>query len=219
MTKFLLDQGSEEPSKRWRDSKVILFLIFALVFGGSTLAANFSINDGNNNTVEFGQGVFRVKACDGFISIALYPTAATYNGLSRVQSVELLGLNPVQCAGSVLRFQFYGSSGNRLPLYRGTVASTPESGTSTTRVDTATALIVYDTATAWNPSTTTYNNYASRALTIINEAGFNVGYYDDYLRLSYNRSTGGYKIFLVEPLCLMSDVYNITVESGPLPTS
>lgn len=216
MNQFFFDE--EPPQRRglWSEPKFLFALIFALIFGGSTLAANFSINGGNGEGIEFGQGVFRVAACDGFLSVALYPTPANYNGLSRVQSVELLGLNPEKCAGKVLRFKFYGSTGNLLDLYVGTVAPTPGSGTSTPAVDSATTLTVFDTSTAWNSNTTSYSTYASKALTLINEAGFNIGYFDDYLALSYNKKTGGYKIYLFQPLCLMSDVYDITVESAPL---
>lgn len=216
MTPLFLDD--ENPRRRGflSDPKLFFALIFALIFGGSTLAANFSINGNSGQGIEFGQGVFRISACDGFISIALFPTAATYNGLSRVQTVELLGLNPDKCSGKLLRFKFYGSSGNVLNLYTGTIESTPGSGSSTSTVGAATTLTIYDTSTAWNQNTTTYSNYAAKALTLINQAGFNVGYSDDYLSLTYNKRTGGYKIFLSEPLCLMSDVYDISVESAPL---
>ena len=216
MTALLLDEEYSEPRSIWRSPKFFFALIFSLVLGGTTLAANFSLNSGDNRGIEFGQGVFRVAACDGFLSIALYPTAANYGGLSRVQAVELVGLNPEQCAGKVLRFKFYGNSVNVLDLYRGTVAAEPGSGTSTPAVDTATTLTVYDTATAWDQGTTTYSNYAAKALTLINQAGFNIGYSDEYISITYNKRTGGYKIFLNEPLCLMSDVYDITIESAPL---
>jgi hypothetical protein len=216
MTQLFLDEESPRRRGLWSDPKLFFALIASLILGGSTLAANFSINSGSGQGIEFGQGVFRVSACDGFISIALFPTPATYNGLSRVQTVELLGLNPEKCTGKLLRFKFYGSSGNVLNLYRGTIESTPGSNTSTTTVGSATTLTVYDSATAWNQNTTTYSNYAARALTLINQAGLNVGYSDDYLSITYNKRTGGYKINLFEPLCLMSEVYDISVESAPL---
>lgn len=214
MTEFLLDDDRSERRGFWTNPKFFFLLILALVTGGTTVATTISLNSNTNQGIEFSQGVFRVAACDGFISVDLYPTAATYNGLSRVQTVELLGLNPEKCAGRLLRLKFYGSSGNVLDLYRGTVESPPSSGTSTPTVDTATTLTLYDTSTAFNANTTTYANYASKALTLINEAGFNIGYSDDYLSLTYNKRTGGYKIYLNEPLCLMSDVYDISIETA-----
>ena len=90
MSNFLLDGEEQEEtpdSERggWhRNPKIIFVLAAALIFGATTLASNFSISGGR---IEYGQGLFRVKACDSWISVGLYPTAATYNGLSRVQSV------------------------------------------------------------------------------------------------------------------------------------
>jgi hypothetical protein len=216
MTEYLLDDESPEHRPFWSKPKFIFILILALVTGGTTIATRISLNSNSSQGIEFGQGLFRVAACDGFLSIALYPTPANYNGLSRVQAVELVGLNPEQCAGKLLRLKFFGSSGNLLNLYVGTVAAQPGSGTSSPAVDSATTLTVYDTSTAWNQVTTTYANYAAKALTLINQAGFNIGYNDDYLSITYNKKTGGYKIFLNEPLCLMSDVYDITIESATL---
>ena len=212
MTPLLLEE--ERPPSRgfWSNPKFILLLIVALISGGSTLATRFSLN--SEQRIEFGQGVFRIAACDGFVSVALYPTPANYNGLSRVQTVELVGLDPEKCSGRLLRLKFFGQSGNLLDFYRGTVAPAPSSNSSTPTVDTATTLTVYDTSTAWNQVTTTYSNYASKALSLINEAGFNVGTGDDYISLTYNKKSGAYKIYLFEPLCLMSDVYDITIESA-----
>jgi hypothetical protein len=219
MTRFLLDNEAQDApfdssEGGWfRNPKIIFALVATLIFAGSTFAGQLIIRSGG---IEYGQGLFKVRACDTWISIGLYPTPANYDGLSRVQAVELVGLNPEKCAGKLLRLKFYGNSGNLLNLYVGTVAAEPSSGTSTPAVDSATTLTVYDTSTAWNQATTTYANYAAKALTLINQAGFNIGYYDDYLSITYNKKTGGYKIFLNEPLCLMSDVYDITIESAPL---
>ena len=213
MTPLLMEDETAESRGFWRNPKFLLLLIIVLLFGGKTLATRISLN-GSGGSIEFGQGLYRVAACDGFISVALYPTPANYNGLSRVQTVELVGLNPEMCSGRILRLKFFGQSGNVLYLYRGTVAPAPSSNSSTATVDSATTLTVYDTSTAWNQVTTTYSNYAARALSLINEAGFNVGTSDDYLSLTYNKKSGTYKIFLNEPLCLMSDIYDLTVESA-----
>jgi hypothetical protein len=216
MTQLLMEEERSDERVVWRSPMFFFALILVLVLGGTTIATRISLNSNSGQGIEFGQGLFRVAACDGFLSIALYPTPANYNGLSRVQAVELVGLNPEQCAGKLLRLKFFGNSGNLLNLYVGTVAAEPSSGTSTPAVDSATTLTVYDTSTVWNQATTTYANYAAKALTLINQAGFDIGYYDDYLSITYNKKTGGYKIFLNEPLCLMSDVYDITIESAPL---
>ena len=214
MSNFLLDGEEQEEtsdSERggWhRSPKLIFVLASALILGATTLASNFSISGGR---IEYGQGLFIVRACDSWISVGLYPTAATYDGLSRVQSVELIGLDPNACKGNLLRFKFYDSStATALPMYVGVVST--DTATATSETGTATILSVFDTSTAF--SSGTYANYARRALTLVNQAGVNVGYGDDYLAISYLASTGSWKINMFQPLCPMGSVYRITVESA-----
>jgi hypothetical protein len=214
VSNFLLDGEEQEEtpdSERggWhRSPKLIFVLAAALVFGATTLASNFSISGGR---IEYGQGLFRVKACDSWISVGLYPTAATYNGLSRVQTVELIGLDPNACKGNLLRFQFYDSStATALPMYVGVVST--DTATATSETGTASILSVFDTSTAF--SSGTYKNYAQKALTLVNQAGVNIGYGDEYLSISYLASTGSWKIYMFQPLCPMGSVYRITVESA-----
>ena len=214
MSNFLLDGEEQEESldserAGWhRSPKLIFVLAAALIFGATTLASNFSISGGR---IEYGQGLFRVKACDSWISVGLYPTAATYSGLSRVQSVELIGLDPNACKGNLLRFQFYDSStATALPMYVGVVST--DTATATSETGTASILSVFDTTTAF--SSGTYANYARKALTLVNQAGVNIGYGDEYLSISYLASTGSWKINMFQPLCPMGSVYRITVESA-----
>ena len=214
MSNFLLDGEEQEEtsdSERggWhRSPKLIFVLASALILGATTLASNFSISGGR---IEYGQGLFIVRACDSWISVGLYPTAATYNGLSRVQSVELIGLDPNACKGNLLRFKFYDSStATALPMYVGVVST--DTATATSETGTATILSVFDTSTAF--SSGTYANYARKALTLVNQAGVNVGYGDDYLAISYLASAGSWKINMFQPLCPMGSVYRITVESA-----
>jgi hypothetical protein len=214
VSNFLLDGEEQEESldserAGWhRSPKLIFVLAAALIFGATTLASNFSISGGR---IEYGQGLFRVKACDSWISVGLYPTAATYNGLSRVQSVELIGLDPNACKGNLLRFQFYDSStATALPMYVGVVST--DTATATSETGTASILSVFDTTTAF--SSGTYANYARKALTLVNQAGVNIGYGDEYLSISYLASTGSWKINMFQPLCPMGSVYRITVESA-----
>jgi hypothetical protein len=215
MTNFILDEIEEASpgffSKLLKSPKAIFALSALIIFGGSTYASNLSIGGGR---IEYGQGQFTVKACDSWISIGLFPTATTENGLSKVQSIELVGLDPQKCAGKVIRFKFYDSStATALPMYTGVIGSDTTTGVITGG---ATTLGVLDTSTAWNSATTTYANYAMKALTIIDQVGANIGYYNDYLSISYNKSAGSWKIFMFQPLCFMNQVYRVTVESAPL---
>ena len=95
-------------------------------------------------------------------------------------------------------------------MYVGVIKT--DTTTATVETGTATILSVFDTSTAF--SSGTYANYARRALTLVNQAGVNVGYGDDYLAISYLASTGSWKINMFQPLCPMGSVYRITVESA-----
>jgi hypothetical protein len=53
---------------------------------------------------------------------------------------------------------------------------------------------------------------------LINGAGVNIGYRDDYHRIAYAASTGVYGVIFTTPLCLMEDVDKITIESATLPS-
>ena len=211
MSKFLLDKEAQDalfdsPEVRWfRNPKIIFGLVAALIIGGSTFAGEPFIRSGK---IEYGQGLFTVRACDSWISIGLYPTAAQYDGLSRVDAIELIGLDPIKCANRFLRFQFFdASSATPLPMYVGTTA-TAETGTATT-------ITVYDTRTAYSGvNATAYNTFARTALTLFNEAKVDVGFDDGYMRISYNRSTGSWKIAFTQPLASMPAISRITVESA-----
>jgi hypothetical protein len=218
MSKFLLDEEVQNapfdsPEGSWfRNPKIIFALVASLIFGGSTLAGNLSINSGK---IEYGQGLFTVRACDTWISIGLFPTAAQYDGLSRVDAMELVGLDPIKCANKFLRFQFFDSSSTTaLPMYVGVVRS--DTTTATAETGTATILTVFDTSTPYSGATAAaYTAFARRAITLVNEAKVNVGYDDGYLRISYNASTGTWKIAFTQPLATMPSVSRITVESAP----
>ena len=102
-----------------------------------------------------------------------------------------------------------------LAIFEGVTGT--DTATATTETGTVTSLTIYDTATVSYP-TTTYNYYAARALTLINGAGVNIGYRDDYHRIAYAASTGVYGVMFTTPLCLMEDVDKITIESATLPS-
>ena len=97
-------------------------------------------------------------------------------------------------------------------MYTGVIST--DTVTASATIGSATILSVYDTSTAF--SSGTYTNYARKALTLVNQAGVNISYGDDYLGISYLASTGSWKIKLIQPLCPMESVYRITVESASL---
>lgn len=192
--------------------RLVGIVLIALGVIGTTVAANISLSNGR---IEMGQGIYRIQACDQWIGIGLYPTAAIYSGKSRIQTVELVGLDPRLCKNVLFRIKMYKNTDlvNALPLFTG-VAST-DTTTATTTIGNVTQLSMYDTATVSYP-TSSYNSYAAKALTLVNQANVNVGYFDDYHRISYVSATGVYRIYLNQPLALMEDVDKVTIESASL---
>lgn len=201
-----------DSSKRPRRFLGIFLVAVGLV--ATTVAANLSLNNGR---IELGQGVYRITACDQWVGIGLNPTAATYGGKSRVASLDLIGLDPRLCKDVVFRIKMFKNTDPDTPLgiFEGVIGT--DTATATTETGTVTSLMIYDTATVSYP-TTTYNYYAARALTLINGAGVNIGYRDDYHRILYASATGVYGIIFYNPLALMEDVDRITIESSKLPT-
>jgi len=205
-------ESDKDVSKRPRRFLGILLVSIGLV--ATTVAANLSLNNGR---IEMGQGVYRITACDQWIGIGLNPTAATYGGKSRIASMDLIGLDPRLCKNVVFRIKMFKNTDLNTPLAIFEGVTGTDTATATTETGTVTSLTIYDTATVSYP-TTTYNYYAARALTLINGAGVNIGYRDDYHRIAYAASTGVYGVIFTTPLCLMEDVDKITIESATLPS-
>ena len=125
------DNNASAP-KAGKKLRVLLGIgALAAVTGiGSTLAANISLNGGNN--VEFGQGVVTTAACDGDITIAPSsifvnpspdpsaspaPTARFDLGTIALSDVDTTAQDPstddlVGCAGTTLTIKAYGESGS-----------------------------------------------------------------------------------------------------------
>jgi hypothetical protein len=208
--------GEEVPDQIESQSvfsrRIIGILLIALGLVGTTVAANISLSNGR---IEMGQGVYRITACDQWIGIGLYPTAAIYGGKSRVQTVELVGLDPRMCKNVIFRIKMFKNTDLNSPLALFVGTATTDTTTATATEGNVTQLSVYDTATVSYP-TTTYDNYARRALSLVNQANVNVGYNDGYHSISYVAATGVYRINLVQPLALMEDIDKITIESASL---
>lgn len=218
------DDPDSSNTARHRSKKQIFgiaFLIAALI--GSTVAAKITLSNGR---IEFGQGLYRIKACDQWVGIGLYPSAAVYGGLSKVKTVELVGLDPRLCKNVVFRIKFYKNTdlNNPLPLFYGVTGT--DTSTSSATLGNVTQISLYDTATVSYPSpVSSYNSYASKALTLIDMSGANITYGDAYHSITYYAATGTYRITFLEPnnnqtdlKCFYSDVDKITIESSNLPS-
>ncbi len=93
-----------------RSQKLVIgaaLVFFSLI--SSVVAATVTIN--TNNRVEFGQGLYRVAACDSFISVS-----AESNGTNMTQ-VIIDGFDIRNCPDTYIRLKFFGSGSAPLNLY------------------------------------------------------------------------------------------------------
>lgn len=91
-----------------------VFLLFASLIS-TVVAATVTINA--DNRVEFGQGLYRVGACDSFVDIK-----ARSNG-TNITQVIIDGLDIKSCPDTYIRIKFYGPGASPLNLYRETVTA------------------------------------------------------------------------------------------------
>jgi hypothetical protein len=203
---------SEIENNQSNSKKLLAIVFITLGLISSTVAANISIGNGR---IEMGQGLYQIKACDQWVAIGLFPTAAIYSGKSRVQTMELIGLDPRLCKNVIFRIKMFKKSSPSTPLPLFTGVTGTDTNTATMTTGNVTQVSLYDSATVTYP-TVSYNSYASKALTLVNMANANVGYDDTYHRISYYATAGTYRIYFVTPLCLMEDVDRITIESASL---
>ena len=211
MRKRPIGDADASSKRRFRPTVKIYIGIglLAYVALSTVLAQTISIN-GNIRT-EFGQGSFQVKVCDTFIGIQLTPSESTYSGtringdtytsMSRVEKIDILGLDTAHCAGRNLKIQLHSTdSVDPIPLFQ---------EDTTTSVSRLTLSIDSDK-----------NVSRSSAITLINSAGTNIGLSDSNQSISYASNISVYTIVFTSPLALMADVTGVTLEStinaGPL---
>jgi hypothetical protein len=175
-------------SKRW------IFLVSVLFLISSTFAININLND--NNRIEFGQGVYQIKACDQFISLEFKSTRSV-NGFSRVGNVIFKGLDIDKCKGTAMRLRLF-KTGDPKELNLYTNATTTETGT-------AVIMVISKTAT---PTT------AADDVTLVNHLGVNIEYGDNMQSVDYDPANGNFIISYKYPLAEMQDVNSVTLESA-----
>jgi hypothetical protein len=201
------DGVEEQESPRSSRAKLNIG-IFLLVMGvlSSTVAANISLSGGRQ---EFGQGIFQVKACDQWVGVNLVTGEGAANPY--VVNVEILGLDPRQCLGTIFRIKFF-SSGSTTPLP--VFVSGGPSGTLSDSV-TATSVVSRITKTAYTGNTQTlYGNWAYDAMTLVDPQGRDIGYADDFQLVEYYRGSGIYVIAPTYPRLLATSVNSITIETA-----
>ena len=185
------------PQEKRRFSGVNRRWIFLTVFSlalSTTFAVNINVND--NNRIEFGQGIYQIKACDQFISLEFESTRSV-NGWSRVGNIIFKGLDIEKCKGTALRLRLYRTGvSTQLNLYTNSAGT--ETGTSV-------IMVISKTAT---PSS------AADDVTLVNHLGVNIEYGDSMQSIDYDPLNGDFIITYFYPLAEMRYVNSVTLESA-----
>lgn len=184
---------------RWTLLAVIISLI------GTTFAINVTIN--GNNSIEFGQGVYRITSCDQFMNVNLKSSNAFDDGLSRVGSIELSGVDVARCANTSVRLRLYDAS-NPAPMELfNNIAYTSRGTSYPCCTETGTAVIMVIAANATQAT-------AAQSVTLISPSGRNIGYGDRHESIRYESTTAVFTVTFASPLAIMRDVAKTTLESA-----
>ena len=184
---------------RWTLLAVIISLI------GTTFAINVTIN--GNNQVEFGQGVYRITSCDQFMNVNLKSSNAFDDGLSRVGSSELSGVDVARCANTSVRLRLYDSSNPSPMNLFNNIAYTSRGTSYPCCTETGTAVIMVIAANATQAT-------AAQSVTLISPSGKNIGYGDRHESIRYESTTAVFTVTFSSPLAIMRDVAKTTLESA-----
>jgi hypothetical protein len=184
---------------RWTLLAVIISLI------GTTFATNVTIN--GNNKVEFGQGVYRITSCDQFMNVNLKSSNAFDDGLSRVGSIELSGVDVARCANTSVRLRLYDSSNPSPMNLFNNIAYTSRGTSYPCCTETGTAVIMVIAANATQAT-------AAQSVTLISPSGRNIGYGDRHESIRYESTTAVFTVTFASPLAIMRDVAKTTLESA-----
>ena len=204
MTLGLPASGERERRFSSRGFRFTLGLLLISLIG-TTFAINVTIN--GNNQVEFGQGVYRITSCDQFVNVALKSSNAFSDGLSRVGSVELSGLDVARCANTSIRLRLYDAS-NPAPMELFNNIAYSSRGTSyPCCTETGTSVVMVVAADATQAT-------AAQSVTLISPSGRNIGYGDRHESIRYESTTGVFTVTFTSPLAIMRDVEKTTLESA-----
>jgi hypothetical protein len=187
----LQDHRQSSLSKK----KLLIGLALLLATIGTTLATTLTIN--TNNRVTFGQGLYQIRACDGWIKISFEKTdtaSGVMDNGTRVQAVSAVNVdsfNSIACKNTNFKIKLFK-----------------------TGVATALNLYTQENSTASNQVWLSVDN--SGVVTLLDTSGSNLGEFGDTaVGLGMDSETGRYTIYFFTPLQPASNVDSYTVESGP----
>ena len=179
--------------------KLYLGAFILVVTGmGSILAANININTAARGQ-EFGQGEYRIKACDSWVNLDIIQGATGENGapegFSPLTGIAIFGLDTKQCSKISFTISALDANGTVLPLYR--TDSLPQ---------------MCGASDCEDP---TINN---SHLTLDIDASGNaaLAYPNAFHQLSYDATNGTYRIAVNQPGLLAKDVVRLNIQSGDI---
>ncbi|MEN9324780.1 MAG: hypothetical protein RL414_534 [Actinomycetota bacterium] len=179
----------------------IYILAIATVFLSSTFAANISINQGQR--IEYGQGIFQVKACDTWIGV--YLKGGAVSGANQyVQTIQILGLDTAACKGTNLRFSLFKTGvSTALDMFEG--------ATTTPGVKAAAKYLLINASSDMNLA-------VEDRLTLVDPTGRNIGFNDAYELIepdydSNNDFVGSFSVTFKYPKAQVADVNRVVLES------
>ena len=185
------DQSQSSLSRK----KLLIGLALVIATIGTTLASTLTIN--TNNRITFGQGLYQIRACDGWIKISFEKTdtaGGVMDNGSMVQAVSAVNIdsfNSLACKNTNFKIKLFK-----------------------TGVATALNLYTQENSTASNQVWLSVDN--SGVVTLLDTSGTNLGEFGDTaVGLGMDSETGRYTIYFFTPLQPASSVNSYTVESGP----
>jgi hypothetical protein len=187
----LQDQARSSFSKK----KLALGLVILVGTVGTTLATTLTINTGNR--VTFGQGIYQIRACDGWIKISFEKTdtagGVMDNGtmVQAVSAVNVDSFNSVACKNTNFKIKLFKSG-----------------------VSAALNLYTQEDSTPSNQVWLSVDN--DGLVTILDTNGTDLSEFgDSAVGLAMDSETGRYTAYFFTPLQPASNVESYTVESGP----
>ena len=188
----------EDTRKKSLPLFIGIFLVFLSAIT-ATFAANITIN--GSNRVEFGQAVYVVEACNGWIQITLGNGDEDNSpGAWRlITSFVINGLDTRSCGSTNITFKAYGGTDTQLDLYD---IQTREDGW----VEPGTPVPV-------NQFTLRIDD--QEAVSLVDADGTTIALDDPYISLDIDDASRTYVVGFTYPLAEVEEITRMTVESGP----
>lgn len=179
-----------------RAIKLFVGAFILLVTGmGSILAANIVISTPSKGQ-EFGQGEYRIKACDTWVTLDLIQgstgESGAPEGFSPLKGITIQGLNAQQCVNTQFQVGVMDSFGTQLPLYR-TDGLAMMCGNIDCHLDSQVNQQV--------------------AISIDPQGLVTLSPQDEFHTLVFDAQTGIYRVLFIQPGILANDVSRLTIQS------